>query len=63
MSATPTIEDYTTNIIIVKELRDYSKDPFFIKKKEEAIKFIREHGLPKSYIEKHGIPEDFKKKK
>jgi hypothetical protein len=55
MSATTSNKDQyqPLKITIVKELRDYSKDPFFIKKREEAIKFI----------EKHGIPEDFKKKK
>lgn len=43
----------TSNIIIVKEMRDYSKDPYFIKKAEDA----------RAFIEKHGLPESFKKKK
>ncbi|AEV98289.1 hypothetical protein A4D02_22960 [Niastella koreensis] len=62
MSATPSLEDYTKNIIIVKELRDYSNDPFVKRKREEAIEFLKEHGLPKEYTDKYGIPEFMKKK-
>lgn len=47
------IKKIQTNVTIVKELRDYSKDPYFRKKAEEA----------KEFIKKHGIPESFKKKK
>jgi hypothetical protein len=55
MSATISNKDQyqPLKITIVKELRDYSNDPFVKRKREEAIKFIG----------KHGIPEDFKKKK
>jgi hypothetical protein len=53
MSTSKTNKDQFLNITIVKELRDYSKDPYFVKKAEEA----------KAFIKKHGIPEDFKKKK
>jgi hypothetical protein len=47
------INKIQTNVTIVKKLRDYSTDPVFKKKAEEAKKFIK----------KHGIPESFKKKK
>jgi hypothetical protein len=40
------------NITIVKKLRDYSNDPFFKKKTEEAKKFINKHGLPESFKQK-----------
>ena len=41
------IKDATVPAITyVKKMRDYSKEPFFIKKKEEAIAFLEKHGLP-----------------
>jgi|GEM_PF-511005 len=39
-------------ITIVKNMRDYSKDPYFVKKFEEA----------KIFLKKHPIPERFKNK-
>ena len=47
------INKIQTNVTIVKELRDYSKEPVIRKKVEEAKKIIK----------KYGIPESFKKKK
>lgn len=35
------------NIIVVKEMRDYSNDPFVIKKAEKAAAFLEKHPLPK----------------
>ena len=35
-------------ITYVKKMRDYSKDPFFIKKKQDATEFIKKTGLPNS---------------
>ncbi|WP_276484726.1 hypothetical protein [Paraflavitalea pollutisoli] len=34
---------------VVKKMRDYSKDPYFIKKLEEAKQLIERVGLPKSF--------------
>ncbi len=34
-------------ITINPNIRDYSKDPFFVKKAERARAFIAKHGLPK----------------
>lgn len=64
MSATSSNKDQyqPLKITIVKELRDYSNDPFVKRKREEAIKFLQEHGLPKSYTDKYGIPDFMKKK-
>ena len=31
---------------------DYSKDPFFIKKHEEAQKHIDKYGIPKEFLER-----------
>lgn len=33
-------------ITIVKKMRNYDNDPFFVKKKEDAIAFLEKHGLP-----------------
>ena len=42
----------TGNIIIVEKMRDYSNDPVFKKKAEEARIFLKEHGLPESFKKK-----------
>lgn len=42
----------TSNIIIVEKMRDYSNDPVFKKKAEEARIFLKEHGLPESFRKK-----------
>jgi hypothetical protein len=34
-------------ITIDPNMRDYRKDPFFVKKAESARAFIAKHGLPK----------------
>lgn len=34
-------------VTIVHDMRDYSKDPFIVKKVERARAFIAKHGLPK----------------
>jgi len=62
MSTSKTNNDQFLNITIVKELRDYSKDPYFVKKAEEAKEFLKKHGLPKSYTDKYGIPDFMKNK-
>lgn len=41
-------------ITVVHNMRDYSKDPFFIKKAERARAFIAKHGLPKEDKPKKG---------
>ena len=35
-------------ITYVKKMRDYSKDPFFVKKKQMAIELIEKYGPPNS---------------
>ena len=39
-------------VIVVKEMRDYSNEPFFKMKAEKAKAFIEKHGLPKSFQKK-----------
>jgi hypothetical protein len=53
MPAVTIKKEQTSNVTIVKKMRDYSNEPAFKKKAENAIKFLK----------KHGIPESFKKKK
>jgi len=36
-----------------KSNRDFSKDPFFVKKAEMAHEFLLKHGLPKELTSKH----------
>lgn len=36
------------NIRIVKKMKDYSKEPFFQKKLEDATRFIKKNGIPKA---------------
>jgi len=37
---------------IDKNMPDFNKDPFFVKKAEEASAFLREHPLPEEILEK-----------
>jgi hypothetical protein len=40
-------------VVIVKEMRDYSKEPAFVKRAEEAAAFLKKHGLPESFKKKN----------
>ncbi|MGB8195139.1 MAG: hypothetical protein WCF67_24600 [Chitinophagaceae bacterium] len=42
----------TENITIVDNMRDYSKDPVFVKKAQNARKFIEKYGLPEGFDKK-----------
>jgi len=46
------IKKRSSNITIVKKMRDYSQEPFFKKKDESARAFLKKNGLPKSFKEK-----------
>jgi hypothetical protein len=35
-----------------KNVKDYSNDPFFIRKREAAIKLLKKAGLPDSFSKK-----------
>jgi hypothetical protein len=37
-------------VVVDKSMRDYSNEPFFIKKADAAKKFIDEHGFPKNFF-------------
>jgi hypothetical protein len=47
-----TKKEQTSNVTIVKKIRDYSNEPAFKKKAENAIKFLKKHGLPESIKKK-----------
>lgn len=36
-------------VTVVHDMRDYSKDPYFVKKLEKAKAFIEKNGLPKGW--------------
>jgi hypothetical protein len=38
--------------IVDKTMKDYTNDPFFIKKREMALKLIKKAGLPDSFTKK-----------
>lgn len=46
------IKKKSSDITIVKKMRDYSQEPFFKKKDESARAFLKKNGLPKSFKEK-----------
>ncbi len=48
MPAIAVKREASSNVNVVKKLRDYSKEPAFKKKAESAAAFIKKHGLPKS---------------
>ena len=47
------IDKLTGTITIVKKMRDYSKDPAFVKKAEEATAFLKKTGIPDRFRKKN----------
>ena len=45
-------KEKSSNVTVVKKLKDYSKQPAFKKKAEKAIAFLKKHGLPKAFTKK-----------
>jgi hypothetical protein len=52
MPATTVKKDKTGNVAIVKKMKDYSKEPAFKKKAEDAVAFLKKNGSPKSFNKK-----------
>jgi hypothetical protein len=46
MQATKTKKSTNNDVVIVKKMKDYSKEPAIIKKAEAADAFIKKNGLP-----------------
>lgn len=42
----------TPGITVVKKMKDYSKDPYFVKKAERARAFLEKHPLPESFTKR-----------
>ena len=40
------------NITVKKNMKDYSNDPYFVKKAEKATAFLKKHGLPESFTKR-----------
>jgi hypothetical protein len=38
--------------VVDKTMKDYTNDPFFIKKREAALKLLKKTGLPNSFTKK-----------
>lgn len=41
-----------TKAVVDKTIKDYSVDPFFIQKREAALKLLKKTGLPDSFRKK-----------
>jgi len=39
-----------SNITVVKNMRDYSNEPVFVKKAERATEFLKKHPLPEEFL-------------
>ncbi len=52
MPAIAAKKDKPSDVIIVKKVRDYSKEPYFKKKAEKAMAFLKKNGLPESFTKK-----------
>lgn len=42
-------QEKSSNVAIVKKMQDYSKDPAFKKKAENAVAFLKKNGIPKAF--------------
>jgi hypothetical protein len=52
MQAVAAKKNKSGNVAIVRKMKDYSKDPVFKKKAEDAVTFLKKHGLPKTFKKK-----------
>jgi hypothetical protein len=46
-------KEKSTNVTVVKKLKDYSKEPAFKRKAAKAVAFLKKNGLPKVFIKKN----------
>ena len=45
-------KERSSNVAVVKKMKDYSNEPAFKKKADKATAFLKKNGLPKSFIKK-----------
>jgi hypothetical protein len=44
----------TLNVDVDDDVKDYSKDPFFVKKRERAKEVIDKYGIPEHFLKSTG---------
>jgi hypothetical protein len=44
----------TLNVNVDSDTKDYSKDPFFVKKRERAKEVIDKYGIPEHFLKSTG---------
>jgi hypothetical protein len=49
MTETIKFGNRTIHVVIDKNMKSHDKDPFIIRKKEEAEAFLKKHGVPAPY--------------
>ena len=52
MTTTAEKKQKKSRVAVVKKMREYSKEPAFQKKDEEAKAFLKRHGLPEAFTKK-----------
>ena len=52
MATTTKKRTLNKNAVVDKAMKDYTNDPFFIKKRETSLKLIKRTGLPDSFTKK-----------
>lgn len=52
MSTTAEKKQKKSQVAVVKKMRDYSNEPSFKKKDQEARAFLEKHGLPETFTKK-----------
>ena len=46
------VQDTLQQDVISDKVRDYTNEPFFVKKAEKAKEFLRQHPIPERYLKK-----------
>jgi hypothetical protein len=51
----PKKKTISNKITVDKKMKDFSKDPFVIKKTEDAKAFLKKNGLPEWFVKKYKL--------
>ncbi|MDP9079834.1 MAG: hypothetical protein M3O71_20585 [Bacteroidota bacterium] len=46
------VQDTLQQDVISDKVRDYTNEPYFVKKAEKAKEFLRQHPIPERYLKK-----------
>ena len=63
MAGTNLLKIKLSNIEIVNDMTDYSKEPTSLKRAEQARKFLEKHPLPKSFTKVKKVKQSYLKTK